>query len=343
MKTERLRRNVGPCAGAVFTVLALLFVDRDAAASPTSKLVYARAPGAEACPDETAFRATVATRTGYDPFFPFAKRTVVTRLDVVDPQFRARMEILDAHGRLVGEKTFVSTDGDCDELVRTLALAVSLAIDVADGPEATESAPVDAEPLPPPAPEPITVRSPEDVGSARMDPDRAVSDASRDSRPRWTASLDTRGALGLGPGPSLGLSVGGGIRGEGWSAGLEGRWDAGTRGSVDPNGAVAISVVSGAATACAHLGVAFGCALAAVGRIGASSSGVVRPASDDALFLAAGTRLGVELPMGPRWALRGSLELAAAPLRHAVRIGREDVYETSLFFASLGVGATFAF
>lgn len=346
MRTDGRRAKLGPRIGAVLPACALVFTASDAAASPTSKLVYARAPGTETCPDETAFRATVAARTGYDPFFPFAKRTVVTRLDVADRQYRARMEILDARGRLVGEKTFVSTDGDCDELMRTLALAVSLAIDVADEPGAPEpeapppEAKVEARDEPPP---PLVVAVPSDDANLRMDPDRATTGAPRRARPVWTASLDTRGSLGLGPGPSVGVAVGGGVRGKGWSAGLEGRWDVGTKGAVGSNADVAISVLAGAANACAHVGAAFGCAVASIGRASASSSGITRPASDDALFLAGGARVGAELAMGPRWALRGSLELAAAPLRHAVRIGRDDVYETSLFFASLGVGAVFDF
>lgn len=343
MKKGGPRVRLGPRIGAVLPAITLVFGAFDAAASPTSKLVYARAPGTETCPDEAAFRSTVAARTGYDPFFPFAKRTVLTRLDVADRQFRARMEILDAHGSLVGEKTFVSTDGDCDELMRTMALAVSLAIDVADEPEAPEpdapppEANVEAREKTSP---PLVVAPPS--GDVRTPLD-APTNASSRARTTWTASLDTRGSLGLGPGPSLGFAVGGGLRGKGWSAGLEGRWDAGTKGAVGSNADVAISVLAGAANACAHVGAAFGCAVASIGRASASSSGITRPTSDDALFLAGGARLGAELAMGPRWALRGSFEIAAAPLRHSVRIGRDDVYETSLLFASLGVGAVFDF
>ncbi len=51
-----------------------------AAAAPTGRLVYSRAPGAESCADEATLRRSVAARVGYDPFFPWAKRTVVANL-----------------------------------------------------------------------------------------------------------------------------------------------------------------------------------------------------------------------------------------------------------------------
>jgi hypothetical protein len=43
------------------------------AAGPVSvRLDYARAPGAEACPDERATRGAIAARLGYDPRYAFA-------------------------------------------------------------------------------------------------------------------------------------------------------------------------------------------------------------------------------------------------------------------------------
>lgn len=344
--------KVGPrlaARAAIATIAAsatsgLFLVAGDAAASPTSKLVYARGHGAEACPDESAFRATVATRTGYDPFFPFAKRTVVTRLDVVERQYRARMEILDAHGSLVGEKTFAATDGDCDELVRTLALAVSLAIDVADEPEPEAQAPEHAaidEPTPAPAPPDSSKAKASFFGNPSREGDRANVDG--EAPKRLGLSVDTRGSLGLGPAASLGVGVGLDLRGNGWSVGLEGRRDAGLPGSVGSSGDVSISVWAGTATACAYYGKLFGCAVATVGQANATSHGIARPASDNALFLAAGARVGAELPIDASWSLRGFFELAGVPLRHDVRIGREDVYETNLVVASLGIGAAFHF
>src|SRR4051812_40160467 len=49
------------------------------AEGPAARLVYARAPGTESCADEATLRRAVAARVGYDPFFPFAKQTVVVR------------------------------------------------------------------------------------------------------------------------------------------------------------------------------------------------------------------------------------------------------------------------
>ncbi|MEO6602920.1 MAG: hypothetical protein ABIQ16_23750, partial [Polyangiaceae bacterium] len=45
-------------------------------AFPTSRLVYARGPGAEQCPEQSVVRAAVASRLGYDPFFPSSDKTI---------------------------------------------------------------------------------------------------------------------------------------------------------------------------------------------------------------------------------------------------------------------------
>jgi hypothetical protein len=50
-------------------------------AFPTSRLVYERGPGVEHCPDQAAIREAVASRLGYDPFFPSSDKTIVARDD----------------------------------------------------------------------------------------------------------------------------------------------------------------------------------------------------------------------------------------------------------------------
>jgi hypothetical protein len=47
-----------------FAVVALLLVSATARATPSARLVYSRARGAEACPDEDALRRAVGTRVG---------------------------------------------------------------------------------------------------------------------------------------------------------------------------------------------------------------------------------------------------------------------------------------
>jgi hypothetical protein len=59
---------------------ALALASLRAEASPAAHLVYVRDPTASVCPDEESLRQAVRRRVGYDPFFPWAKTTVVVEI-----------------------------------------------------------------------------------------------------------------------------------------------------------------------------------------------------------------------------------------------------------------------
>lgn len=313
-----------------------------ARASPSAKLVFARGAGTEACPDEAEFRAAVAARVGYDPFFPVAKRSVITRLDGLGADgFRARMEILDEGHALLGEKVFTSKD-DCAELVRTLALAVSLAIDVVDAPapEPSRDEPARGEPEPAPAPPatPSVAPSLDVVSPSPAAPARRSSDL------RFEGSLGTVGSLGIARNASIGAVVGAAARRGPWSLGLEGRFDPSMAADVAPRGSVSTSLVGVSLLPCfATRWFVRACALATVGRLAVESSGIEHPSSDAGLFLAFGARAAFEMEASPMIALRVGLDLLAVPLRHAVRIGANDVYETSVIAGVAGIGGVVRF
>jgi len=109
--------------------LAVVCVSRASFAFPTSRLTYARGSGAEACPDETAVRQAVAARLGYDPFFPSAEKTIVARIVRTKDELRATVELVDEHGLMRGVRELKASAGQCGELVATMALAISIAID----------------------------------------------------------------------------------------------------------------------------------------------------------------------------------------------------------------------
>lgn len=319
----------------------LLLGSGPARANPSAKLVFARGRGTEACPSEADFRAAVAARVGYDPFFPWARRTVTTRIDASGDGFRARMEVLDEDGTLLGEKTFVSRDDDCAEVVRTLALAVSLAIDIADArPAATEAEPPRQVPSEP-ASEPLLPIAHDTPVAPAPGPSRGIANVA----PRWQSegSFTARASAGLSPSPSLGVALGFAVRRSAWSLGLEGRYDAGASGSVEPRGEVAFSHLAGSIVPCFSRGIGLACAFVTLGQVRAETSGIAQPGSDVALFFASGARLGVEVPLSPAVGLRAMVEGGVAPLRHDARIGGQDVQRTALFFASLGVGAVVRF
>ena len=86
-------------SAVLFGLTALAPVAR---ASPTSRLTYVRGPGAETCPDEAQLRRAVTERLGYDPFFPFANRTIVAQIEKKGAGYAAELHILDASGVSMG-------------------------------------------------------------------------------------------------------------------------------------------------------------------------------------------------------------------------------------------------
>jgi hypothetical protein len=99
-----------------------------AAAGPSARLVYARAPEASSCPDEERLRAAVAARFGYDPFFPWARQTVVVQVWREAARFRSRVQLVDGAGLAVGARE-LSSDQDSSELFDATALGISIALD----------------------------------------------------------------------------------------------------------------------------------------------------------------------------------------------------------------------
>lgn len=141
--------------------VAALGVGSNALASPSARLTYLRGSGAESCPDEGALRSAVASRLGYDPFFPAANKSVVAEVSRADKGFRGRVVILDEKGLSRGERVFPPSGQDCAETVRAMALAISIAIDdlSAESPPPEEPSAPQPSPSPSPSPEPSTSTS----------------------------------------------------------------------------------------------------------------------------------------------------------------------------------------
>jgi hypothetical protein len=94
---------------------------------PHARLRYDR--GSDSCPDEAALRDAVSARLGYVPFADDAALVIEATIRRTGRGFRGELRVLAADGTLRGERSVASADGDCDELGRALALAISVAID----------------------------------------------------------------------------------------------------------------------------------------------------------------------------------------------------------------------
>lgn len=249
------------------------------------------------------------------------------------------MEILGEDGTLLGEKTFEDARDDCQELVRTVALAVSLAIDVEDAPAMA----------PEPAPEESSSpRAPVELAPPEIEPAKEVTPAPVSSpapkpRLRFEASALVRGTVGIARGFGMGVGIGAGLRRGLWSLALEGRYDVPSSSDLSPRGGLAIGLLGGALVPCLSYRVFFGCLPVTLGRLAVSTSGVEHPGEDSALFWAFGARVGAELPVLPALAFRISLDFLVVPERHPVLLGTAEVWRTSPVAGSLNAGVVVTF
>jgi hypothetical protein len=315
-----MRRALGILGG----VLCSLMLAASASASPSARLVYSRTQLAATCPDEPALRKAVAARVGYDPFFPWAKQTVVVQVSHDHGAFTARVQVIDEQGVAEGTRELTSTQADCAELFDAAALAIAIALDAVAPPEpppaagsastapASPSTPVPDAPVPE-APPPPLVAPEETVPSLTS----ALSDGSADAppnaapphRPSFFAGVDALGSLETAPSVDVGAAVFAGARYRFLSAALEFRVDAPASTTFPENtGSVSSWLYAGSLVPCAHYGIGSVCAVGMLGSLNAS--GDARESfSKNARFAAVGGRIGIELGLTERLAIRAHIDL----------------------------------
>jgi hypothetical protein len=294
-----------------FAIGACLLCAR-ALAFPTSRLTYARGSGAEACPEEPTIRAAVAARLGYDPFFAAADKTIVARILRHREELRATVELVDDRGVVRGVREFKARAGQCDELVATMALAISIAIDPANAgivgppPKAPANPPRSATAsLDRPAPPRMQPAPPAPPPEADV-PEPADQPAPSSSELRAGVALIA--ALGTSPTLTAGLALNAGIRRGIWSINAEGRAE--LPGATDVgSGRVRTSLWAGALVPCVHFDPLLLCATAWLGSVRAQGVGFPTSRTDDAFYAATGLRLGFEVPMTTHWTFRPELDL----------------------------------
>jgi hypothetical protein len=324
---------------AIATLCALVasLASRAGYATPSARLVYSRAHGAESCPDERALRAAVAVRVGYDPFFPWAKQIIVASMAPAPSHgFVASVSLVDEQGVDHGKRS-LRTDGECQELVDAAALAIAIAID----PQSL---------VPRPAPPSEAPASPQ--STAHVDAP-AIAPSSHDVGPApspvpaapWTveASAGAVASGGSAPSPVFGGAVGVAIRWARVSLGLEGRLDAPA--TAQGRGGGSVSAELGVATLlpCVHFGRVFACAAGQIGAQRESSEGVLDSQRKWWPWLAAGGRLGVEVPLQNTLGLRVRSDIVYNVNRPALFLHDMSAWTAPAVSTSLGADAVVHF
>jgi hypothetical protein len=337
---------MAPVASAVAFVVVValsLLLCREAAASPSAKLVYVRGAGADSCPGETELRKAVALRLGYDPFFPVAQKTVVaqvTRVRSPERGFRGRVQIVGDDGNVRGERELSTKGDDCTELVGALALAVSIALDDLDEvvtpppppPPQPPAAKVE-EPQPQPAPPPAKPATPD-----RPQPSPPPPTAPPKAPTQLTLSLGPTVSLGTAPDAAAGASLAIALRFPGIaSIRIDARGELPSSKTLPQGGRVATNVLVGTASFCLRGRVPFACVGFGGGALFSSTEGITRPATDRASLLVGLARAGADIALSSRLYLEPFAELGANLLARSVQVDGRAVYETSPVWGIAGI------
>jgi hypothetical protein len=328
-----------------------------AGATPSARLVYSRTTEAASCPDESELRSAVATRFGYDPFFPSARQAVIVQISRQRARYIARVQLLDEQGITHGARELSSDHRDCSEIFDAVALAIAIALDAASK-STPPSEPAQESPAPP-APAPAVTAQPT-ASSEPMPPSSPAPSPSSEARgsarpallPRLLVDvgIDALGSVGMVPSPTPGMSIFARGRAKSWSLSIEVRADlpqSMARSVMLGGGRVQSWVASAGLAPCFHAGYIDACAVAMLGSIQASGLDIDPRFSKTAVFVATGVRLGVEWPSAARYALRLHVDGVANLHRVRLMLGQatsgDEVWPAPAFAGTLGIGVVARF
>ncbi len=322
--------------------LALLAPAR-AVAAPSARLTYVREQGAERCPDEDGLRRAVAARLGYDPFFVWAKVTVVAHVRRDAGGYRAEVTLVDDTGVSRGTRAITARGDDCAPLVGALALSISLALDTLSLPGHETPAPPREPPSPePPKPEPPAIPpSPEPRAKDEPTPDRALA---APSPWRGWVGVAATGSDGVTPSVAFGGLARLRVVYARLSFGVEAGADLPTSASALAGGAITAWSARATAFACGHVSIVVGCGFVSGGPLVAAGEGLTTTHHAVIGFGAAGPRIGVEWPLSARFAFEAFAEVGFLFARRALQVGGADAFRQPIAAPRLGLGiATRAF
>jgi hypothetical protein len=305
----------GPRASFAVAGLLVLTLSRPVLANPSARLVYSRGAEALTCPTEEAVRSAVATRLGYDPFFPWAPTTVVVDVEGANQRFRADVRLIDEHGLVRGARHLETKGSECAELMAAMALTISLVVD----PLSLTSPAAPSEPEDP-SREPVAPTPPSATPSSALPSEFASAGAPLASRPapppekiHTYFGAGVLGSLGTAPDFSFGGDAFFGARLRAFSLELDARGEVPVSAST-PAGTVRSERLMGSLVPCVHVGVGVFCGVGSLAWVHAAGS--ADRAEDGSAFAAAlGLRAGIELKLASIVWVRPYVDLLGELLR----------------------------
>ena len=302
-------------AGLLLVAGAVLLAAPQALAGPgaRARLRYQRLAGAESCPDQAAFEAEIAAWLGYDPFSNSSPREVSVELSGGPSGLTAHLQLVEAGGKILGQRTLQTASPDCRDLTQALVLAVALAVDPLP---ITRDVIAPAEPTPPPTP------------AVRAAPATPVAQPVRASGPKTEVTIDV-GPLGVALGSpqfAPGLVAGVELRWDWLSVELDGEGDAFT-GQSWQAGSVQVSLAAAELAPCyrtAIVGVCF--PVVAAGVEMGHGQNIPDPSSQPLPYMGVGGRVLADFHLTGPLSLRLQVEGLGTVLGASFGVGHAGVY-----------------
>ena len=295
------------CACAVYVATLALPAGRAQAALFTVSLDYDGGPG---CPDAQDFEAAVRARLGYDPFAPAAPDHVLVRIAPGTGVMDGHLEWRDSTGRWAGDQTLPVATKDCRHLVRALAAALAVQIqllaatrDPGDGTAAAKSTGPPSEvstpqAVPPAVPPPRVARiSPDETPAVTVETKPSLPTPPRRPGPVLGLGAGTSVAFGMSSDPVLLGRVLGSLGWEHVSVELAAEASLPTTTRRSDGAGIAQQHLLASAATCAKLTRWRACLLANAGEVRMTGEDIDRPTSAVMPVVQAGARLGVVQPL----------------------------------------------
>jgi hypothetical protein len=326
-----------------------------AAPGDATRLEYARSDRAAVCPDRTALNSAVSKRLGYDPFFPAARQAIIVEIIDVDAELRAQMLLIDEHGLIVGSRELREKVEQCDELVASLALAISIALDpsaaLGEKRTTTDRTPraervVGAQasaidPTPESKLESAAQVHPQKPGRAPALPSEP-SEASRE-RPQFAARAALFANVGSAPALGFGWRLGLDVR-RGWfRLAAEFSQQMPATKSIPEDGSAKASLLAGALAPCLATEALAGCGLVSLGALNTRGEGIPNASSQSSFYAALGARLEYTPSLFEKLQLLTQLDAVKPLTPVSLRVRGEEVWRTPLFAFAAGVGMRWRF
>jgi hypothetical protein len=353
--------SVLPCLAAASILVARTALAADAPSG--IRLAYADRSGAN-CPTEASLRAAAASRLGYDPFTPTGHATVSVTITRTSRGLKGEIRVDDPSREGAASRSIESSSGDCAELGKAMALAISIAVDAMrasfaaagrSSPTATrERASDPAGPAPPP---PGTDAQDEHLVPPAVEPEllgdgSIASDIPR--KPRmpvaasdlegsgWQVSLHGLTSVGFAPGVTAGGALGAGWVGRNQSIEVEGRADF-PQSTAHGTGSIRVWPLLFTVAPCVNVrGWAF-CGLGRVGSLHGSGHGFGYDLSGWSFLATVGARLANEAILSKPLRFRVFFDLDWIATTNSFDVDGRSAWATSTWAVSLGLGLTTRF